>query len=191
MTTECSICCTECSNDQLTTLSCSHTFHTHCIDTWDVMGNNTCPMCRAVFESKHRSMDQDAPNFISLGGDEGSLYTTSASLSPYQITPDEMMSGETEDWMINRGGFDIHMLDVMQTFHADVYRLWIIVNRWEESNLVRGIHDDIDLANAKIDLELGMREFWNGWRLYNSYETYSDLGLSDNIEYLVESQMAF
>lgn len=145
-------------------------------------------MCRAVFESKHRSISQNAPDFISLGEDEGSLYTTTASLSPYQITPDEMMSRETEDWMMNRGGFDINMIDVMQTFHADVYRLWIIVNRWEESNLVRGIRDDIDLENAKVDLELGMREFWNGWRMYNSYETYS---ISENIESLVESQMVF
>lgn len=36
-------------------IRCGHLFHSHCIEHWKQQGNNTCPMCRKIFDgSKYK-----------------------------------------------------------------------------------------------------------------------------------------
>lgn len=45
----CSICLENYTNENLITiLNCRHHFHNNCIDEWYNLGNNSCPLCRAI-----------------------------------------------------------------------------------------------------------------------------------------------
>ena len=47
----CSICLEELEkNSAISFLQCAHSFHTHCISSWQMKGNKTCPVCRFRFE---------------------------------------------------------------------------------------------------------------------------------------------
>jgi hypothetical protein len=46
---DCSICLETVDSDDAIELSCRHTFHLTCIESWNAV-NNTCPLCRALFK---------------------------------------------------------------------------------------------------------------------------------------------
>lgn len=46
ITTDCPICYDTMKDDNSSTMNCSHSFHTACIDRW-LEESDTCPMCRA------------------------------------------------------------------------------------------------------------------------------------------------
>lgn len=49
---ECPICIEEFKHgDTLMIMSCSHIYHIKCIREWNI-NNNTCPMCRNLFDLK-------------------------------------------------------------------------------------------------------------------------------------------
>jgi hypothetical protein len=49
-TISCSICLSD-KNEKVTTTTCNHNFHKHCLDEW-LKTNNTCPYCRSVLYEK-------------------------------------------------------------------------------------------------------------------------------------------
>ncbi len=54
----CSICLSSLDNN-INTLSCSHSYHDNCINTWTHQ-NNTCPICRSNI--KNKEIDLIIPN---------------------------------------------------------------------------------------------------------------------------------
>ena len=46
---ECSVCLCDISKKQTHKLPCGHVFHKTCMKKWTTRGNNTCPLCRAVY----------------------------------------------------------------------------------------------------------------------------------------------
>ena len=50
---ECSICMESFLNRDMTTLRCSHTFHTSCIYNWFTYAkSNSCPICREIHSTE-------------------------------------------------------------------------------------------------------------------------------------------
>lgn len=55
---ECSICCRSFKTDGQILLSCTHTFHQHCLAAWErYSGEQRCPLCRAAAFEKRRIDD--------------------------------------------------------------------------------------------------------------------------------------
>jgi hypothetical protein len=49
MEEECSVCLCDITKKQTHKLPCGHVFHKMCMKKWTTRGNNTCPLCRAVY----------------------------------------------------------------------------------------------------------------------------------------------
>jgi hypothetical protein len=47
---DCAVCLCRCDKERHRPLPCKHTFHPRCIGGWIRRGNNTCPLCRVIFD---------------------------------------------------------------------------------------------------------------------------------------------
>lgn len=49
-------------NDQNTTTSCNHVYHSICLNRWLSQGNNTCPICREIIQNIETDYDPAIPD---------------------------------------------------------------------------------------------------------------------------------
>jgi hypothetical protein len=57
-------------------IRCGHLFHSHCIEKWKERGNQTCPVCRKIFDGENfkvqvtiRNMLQERTSNLMVGDD--------------------------------------------------------------------------------------------------------------------------
>ena len=45
-------------------LRCGHLFHSHCIENWKNRGNQTCPVCRKIFDGENFKVQVTVHNML-------------------------------------------------------------------------------------------------------------------------------
>ena len=45
-------------------IRCGHLFHSHCIEKWKERGNQTCPICRKIFDGENFKIQVTIHNII-------------------------------------------------------------------------------------------------------------------------------
>lgn len=79
---ECSICLDNLSKSEEKVLSCSHTFHSQCVDEW-LEYQSSCPVCRQIQVNKRNEEGEDLLRFFHLlmGFEQSPLNTRVRSLN--------------------------------------------------------------------------------------------------------------